>query len=294
MAKPARTDFLTLLVFLLMIVQGGSNAVAVRFSNVELPPFWGAGFRFFSAALIFWAIVLLRRIPVPTGRALQGAVIYGAFAIGAFYAFLYWALLAVTASLTMVVLALVPLLTFFFAWAHGLEAFHWRGLFGALIAFLGIVIAVGNQIGSSVPILPLLAILAAGAGVAEGSVIYKAYPKGHPLAVNAISISIGALMLLLISLISGETWALPKQTPTLIAFAYLVLAGSILLFYIWLFVLSRWTASATSYSFLLFPVATIFIAAWIADEVITGRFLFGGAIVLLGVYVGAFYTIRQS
>ena len=292
--ETAPPDKLTLLAFFLLVILGGSNAVAVRFSNLELPPFWGAAFRFSAAALIFWLILLARRIPVPQGRALLGASIYGALGFGVSYALLYWALLSATATLTMVMLALGPLFTFFLAWAHGLEAFRWRGLLGALVAFGGILIAVGDQIGSSLPLLPLLAILAAGAAIAEASVLYKFYPKGDPLAVNAVALSIGALMLLLLSLLVGENWSLPGSSPTWIAFVYLVLVGSVLLFYLYLFVLEHWTASATSYSFLLFPVGTILIASWLTDEVITLRFLLGGAIVLLGVWVGALTQPRNA
>ena len=292
--ETAPPDKLTLLAFFLLVILGGSNAVAVRFSNLELPPFWGAAFRFSAAALIFWLILIGRRIPVPQGRALLGASIYGALGFGVSYALLYWALLSATATLTMVMLALGPLLTFFLAWAHGLEAFRWRGLLGALVAFGGILIAVGDQIGSSLPLLPLLAILAGGVAIAEASVLYKFYPKGDPLAVNAVALSIGALMLLLLSLLVGENWSLPGSSPTWIAFVYLVLVGSVLLFYLYLFVLEHWTASATSYSFLLFPVGTILIAAWLTDEVITLRFLLGGAIVLLGVWVGALTQPRNA
>ena len=292
--ETAPPDKLTLLAFFLLVILGGSNAVAVRFSNLELPPFWGAAFRFSAAALIFWLILLARRIPVPQGRTLLGASIYGALGFGVSYALLYWALLSATATLTMVMLALGPLLTFFLAWAHGLEAFRWRGLLGALVAFGGILLAVGDQIGSSLPLLPLLAILAAGAAIAEASVLYKFYPKGDPLTVNAVALSIGALMLLLLSLLVGENWSLPGSSPTWIAFVYLVLVGSVLLFYLYLFVLEHWTASATSYSFLLFPVGTILIAAWLTDEVITLRFLLGGAIVLLGVWVGALTQPRNA
>ena len=291
--QPTHPDKLTLLVFILLVILGGSNAVAVRFSNLELPPFWGAAFRFSAAALIFWIIVLLRRIPVPKGRALLGASIYGGLGFGVSYAFLYWALLSATATLTMVLLALGPLLTFFLAWVHGLEALRWRGLFGALVAFGGILLAVGDQIGSSLPILPLMAILAAAVAIAESSVLYKSYPKGDPLAVNAVALSIAALILLSLSLLVGEAWSLPGSAPTWIAFAYLVLVGSVLVFYLFLYVLDRWTASATSYSFLLFPVGTILIASWLTDEVITPRFLLGGSIVLLGVWVGALAQPRK-
>ena len=263
---------MTLLAFGVAIILGGSNAVAVRFSNLDLPPFWGAALRFGSAAILFWAFVLIKGITVPRGRALAGILIFGSLAIGISYALLYWALQFIPASTTMVVGALVPIITFLLAVAHGQESFRWRGLAGGLLAFVGILFAIGNQLGDSLPVLPVLAVLLGFTATAEGTVVFKAYPRSDPMVVNAIALSIGTVLLLLISLIAGEAWRLPETQTTWLAYGYLVLGGSVGLFYLFLYVLERWTASATSYSFLLFPVATIIIAAWLAGEEITGRF----------------------
>jgi drug/metabolite transporter (DMT)-like permease len=70
---------------------------------------------------------------------------------------------------------------------------------------------------------------------------------------------------------------------------YLILAGSVVMFYLFVYVLSRWTASAASYSILLFPLVATVLAAWLAKETVTLPFILGGAIVLVGVWVGAFY-----
>ncbi len=43
----------------------------------------------------------------------------------------------------------------------------------------------------------------------------------------------------------------------------------------------------TAYSFLLFPVATVIIASWLAGEVVAASFIVGGALVLAGVWLGA-------
>jgi drug/metabolite transporter (DMT)-like permease len=179
------------------------------------------------------------------------------------------------------------LLTFLFAWAHGQESFRWRGLIGALVAIAGIIIGLGTEIGSTIPLLPLLALVAGVAVGSEGTVLYKSYPSGNPLVVNAIALSIGAIILILISLFNGETWRLPETQATWIAYGYLVLGGSVLMFYSFLYVLERWTASATAYSLLLIPIATVVLAAWLLDERVSIRFLVGSAIVLVGVWFGA-------
>ena len=287
MADSKQIDWLTLLAFLGIVLFGGSNAVAVRFSNQGLPPFWGAAFRFGSAAVIFWIVFLIRRSKLPRGRALTGTLIYGILTIGISYMFLYWALQFLPASTTMLIGALGPLITFLLAWAHGQESFRWRGLVGSMVAFLGIFFAFGNQIGGELPLVSILAVVAGFSAISEGTVLYKSYPRIDPITVNAISLTVGTIILLIISLIAGESWQLPADQTTWISYAYLVVGGSVGLFYLVLVVLNRWTASATSYAFLLFPIATILIASWLADEVITPRFLLGTVIVLLGVWLGA-------
>jgi drug/metabolite transporter (DMT)-like permease len=284
----SRPDRSTLVAFAFLILIGGSNAVAVRFSNLELLPFWGAALRFAVAALIFWIIVAVRRIEIPRGRSLKGAVIFGILAIGANYALLYFALVEVQAGFTMVVTAFVPLLTLIFALAHGQEQFRWRGIIGALIAIGGIILALGGGLGTNVSLVSVLSLFLSVALFAEAPILLKDYPPSHPIATNAIAVTTGAILLLGVSLVVGENWALPATSDTWVSFIYLVFLGTVVLFYLYLLVLSRWTASATNYAFLLFPIVTVVIAAWLLGEEVTLTFVIGGAIVLVGIWVGAF------
>ena len=68
---------------------------------------------------------------------------------------------------------------------------------------------------------------------------------------------------------------------------YLVVPGSLAVFWLFVFVLRRWTASAVSFEFLLIPLATIPFSALLTGEVITPLMLVAGAIILAGVYLGA-------
>jgi drug/metabolite transporter (DMT)-like permease len=285
MSQPDRS---TLVAFGFLVLLGGSNAVAVRFSNQELPPFWGATMRFVAAALIFWIIVAVRRIELPRGRALTGVLIFGVMSFGINYALLYFALVEIQAGFTMVVGAFVPLLTLLFALAHGQERFRWRGIVGALIAIGGIILALGGGLGTDVPLTSLLALVLSVIVLAEAPVLLKLFPPSHPMATNAVGITMGTILLLAVSLIAGEEWALPTNSETWISFIYLVVLGTVVLFYLYLLVLSRWTASATNYAFLLFPIVTVTMAAWLLGEEVTITFVVGGAIVLFGVWVGAF------
>jgi drug/metabolite transporter (DMT)-like permease len=279
-------DRLTLLAFALTVLFGGNNAIAVRFSNAELPPFFGAAIRFAAAALILFALVLILRLKLPRGRSLRGAMIFGVLAFGLNFALLYWSLLQVQAGLTMVILALTPLLTFLFACAHKQEAFRWQALLGALLAVGGIGIVFWDQLSANAPLLPLLAIMISAACFAEATVLVKSFPQTHPITTNALALVTGAVILFAISAIFRETPTLPTLPATWAALFYLVVFGSIGAFVLSLFVIKRWTASASSYQFVLFPIVTIVVGAWLANETVSTAFLIGGIFVLAGVYIG--------
>jgi len=278
---------LTLIAFIISIILGGNNAIAVRFSNVELPPSFGAGIRFAAASLILFLIVFAMRLPFPRGRSLAGALIFGVLQFGFSYALLYWSLLEVPAGLLQVTLALVPFLTFLFAILHRQETFQWRVLAGGLLAISGIAIIFRGSLTDNVPLLSLLAVILAAACFAESAVLFKTFPKTHPITTNAVAMGMGAAILFVSSWIGHEIPVWPTLPATWIAFFYLVILGSVSTFVLILYVLSRWTASATSYSLVLMPIVTVLFASWIAGERITIALLIGGLFVLSGVYVGA-------
>ncbi|MDQ3974379.1 MAG: EamA family transporter, partial [Actinomycetota bacterium] len=280
-------DALTLGAFAVAVTLGGANFLAVRFSNRELPPFWGAGLRFALAALAFVVIALALRLRWPRGRQLTLTALYGSLSFAISYALLYWALLQVTAGVAAVVLAVVPLATLLLAAAQRLERLGPRGAMGALLALAGIVwMTVGPQ-RVVVPLSALAAMLAAAVCIGQSIILGKRLSANHPAMTNAVGMTAGALLLLVISAAAGDSWALPRQAEAAWAVAYLVTLGSVGLFVLVLLVVRRWTASATSYMFVLFPVVTMALGAALADEPVTGQAVTGAALVMLGVWLGA-------
>jgi drug/metabolite transporter (DMT)-like permease len=285
--SPALPERPILLAFLLFIVVGGGASVAIRITYVDLDPFWAASSRFALGALAFWVLVFLRRMSLPKGRALLGAATYGAITVGLAFMLIAWGLVATPASLYQILMAMVPLLTLFLSAVHGIESITRRGLFGSLLAVLGIAITVGGATGTDISWQHIGAIIVAAAFVAEGGVLIKRFPPNPPIMTNAISMTVGAIILGVASLASGEEWALPNETNTWIAFIYLVIFVTFLAFMLYMFVLGKWTASGASYGFVLIPLVTIVVASTLAEEKITVNFLLGAVLVLAGVLVGA-------
>jgi drug/metabolite transporter (DMT)-like permease len=274
--------------FAAVVLLGGGNGVSVRFSDRELAPFWGATIRFGLAATMLMGVVLVARISLPRGRALLGSVLYGLFAFAGAFGLIYWGLVETPAGLGQIILALVPLLTLLLAVVQRQETFRWRGLFGALIAVVGIAIVFGGRVGTAVPIVSALAVVAAAACMAESNVVVKHFPKSHPVATNAVAMATGAAILFGATLLTGEPMTTPARTETWFAIGYLALIGSVAVFSLFLYVIARWSASVSSYVMLLMPLVTVALSAVLDHEAVTAGYLIGGPLVLVGVYIGAF------
>ncbi|NOH03045.1 MAG: DMT family transporter [Chloroflexi bacterium] len=110
-----RPDALTLSAFFLVVLLGGSNSVAIRFSNQELAPFWGAAIRFGTAALVFWLVLWWRQLKLPGLKDSAVIAVNGFLSVGVSFALLYWALLHVPVSLATIFISSSPLFTFLLA-----------------------------------------------------------------------------------------------------------------------------------------------------------------------------------
>jgi drug/metabolite transporter (DMT)-like permease len=273
--------------FLVASVLAGGNAVGVRFSNRELEPLWGAGFRFALATTLLAALMAALRLAPPAGRALTGAVLYGALNFGAAFALVYYGFVEVHAGLGQTLLAVVPLATLLLAVLQRQEHFRSEGVLGAIIAVIGIAVLSRAPLRESVPLLSLLAILAGALCFAQAAIVVRRFPPVHPVTMNAVGMGTAAILLVACSMLAGETIELPEQGETWAALAYLVVVGSVVVFSLYIVVLRYWSASRTSYTFVLVPVVTVALSAWLDDEPVRVGLFLGGSLVLIGVYVGA-------
>lgn len=234
----------TLAAFLAGSVLAGGNGVAIRFSNRELDPLWGATLRFVLAAVPLLVLVGVLRLALPRGRALAGAV------------------------------------------AEREERFRRESLVGGLLAVVGVAVLSGGALPSPLPLLALLAALGSAFCFAQAAVLVRILPPVHPVTMNAVGMSAGAVALFVLAVLSDDEIALPREAATWKAVAYVAFVGSIAVFLLYLFVLGRWEASRAAYSFVVIPIVAVASSAWLDDEPVGVGLLLGGALVLCGVYVG--------
>ena len=281
------SDRVAWLTFLAYSLLAGGNAVGVRFSNQELDPFWGATLRFSLAAVLMLVVMVVLGHRIPKGRALMGAALYGLFAFGGAFAFAFYALVELEAGFGQILLSLVPLVTLLLAVLQRLETLTASAVLGAVLAVAGVVIMSGTAFGEDLPVLSVLAAVGSAACFAQASITIKRFPDSHPIVVNAVGMTVGALFLAGLTAVTSTTVQLPQQADTWWAMIYMVIVGSGIVFSLYVALLERWDASRANYGFVVIPIATVLISAWLLDEAITIGLLLGGLLVFAGVYFGA-------
>lgn len=281
----AAPDRVALGAFTGAVLVGGSNFVAIRFSNRGLDPMWGAGLRFALAAAVFAILLVLLRLTIPRGRPLGLVLAYGVLAFGGGYGFLYWAMQDVAAGTAAIAMAIGPLLTLLLAVAHGMEVLSRRAVLGAVVALAGSAVIFLEPASGGFG-WRSYALLGAAALCFSESVVVSKLARQHPVVMNFVGMTAGALVLLCAAVVAGERLALPRDGETQAAVVYLI-GATVALFLLTLLVVQRWTASVTAYAFVLMPVVAVVVGALLADERVAAPTVAGGAIIAAGVYVGA-------
>ena len=273
--------------FIAEAILAGGNSVAIRFSNRELEPLWGATLRFALASLLVAGVMTAMKIRLPKRRLLTGAVVFGLFQFAGAFGLYYFALVQIQAGLGQTLLAVVPLATLLMATAQGLERPRFTAVVGAVVSIAGVAIMSSAPLRQSVSWTSLIAVLGSIVCFAQALVVVRRLPPIHPVALNTVGMAASVPVLALAALARGEPFAMPTLPESWVAIAYVAAVGSVIVFLLQVFVVQHWTASRTSYVMVLIPIVTVALSAWLDEEPITAGLLVGGVLVIGGVYVGA-------
>ena len=273
--------------FVAEAILAGGNSVAIRFSNRELDPLWGASVRFAIAAVLVASVMAAMRIEFPKGRLLAGAAVFGLFQFAGAFGLYYFALVEIQAGLGQTLLALVPLATLILAVAQGMERLRIAAVVGAVISLTGVAVMSRGPLQGSISWVSLTAVLGSVVCFAQGLVIVRRLPPIHPVALNTVGMAVSVPVLVAAAGMRGETFIMPSLPETWVAVGYVAAVGSVVVFLLQVFVVQHWSASRTSYVMVLIPVVTVALSAWLDEEPITVGLLVGGAIIIVGVYIGA-------
>jgi drug/metabolite transporter (DMT)-like permease len=273
--------------YVLLCLIWGSTWLVIKVGYGGLGPFNVASVRFFLAGAVLALMMPLLRARWPRGRVEWALVVWvGLVLFAADYGLIYWAEQWLESGLTAILFATLPLITIAFAHLYlpG-DRITGRKLAGTLLAFVGVVALFGDHVRlDATRTGPMIAIIASAICAAAAGVASKRHGTAlHPAALNAPAMVVGAVALFVASLVNGEGYALPRDSATWGAIAYLAIAGSVISFLGYFSLLKTWSVTSLSFISVFTPAIALFLGFIFLDERPTVWTALGTALILGGV-----------
>jgi drug/metabolite transporter (DMT)-like permease len=280
-----------LLAFAIVYVVWGSTYLAIRFAVESIPPLIMSGTRFLAAggALYLWQMPRGRRATLAQWK---GAIVTGLFLIAASYGLVSWAELTVPSGVVAVVTALTPLWMVMIPWLVRATPRPPALVLGGIaigLAAQALLFGIGDVGGGSNTIDPwgLGAVLLAGVCWAYGSLrARKADLPDDPFLSSAMQMLSGGLVLVAVGLAAGEgaSFSLAAVTTrSWLAWIYLVVAGSMVAYSAYLYLLRTTTpARASTYAYVN-PIVAVALGWLLAAETVGLRTVAAMGLTLIAV-----------
>ena len=266
----------------------GGTFLAIRIAVLEVPPLFASGVRFLIAGALLYVFMRLRGQPSPAAAEWGSSALIALCMFVATYGALFWAEQYVPSGITSVIEASLPITTATFeVFVFRQQAFRWRVAAAVALGFCGVAALLIRSDPQTLPLLPCLAILAGGVAWSLGAVLTRSMPRppSVPLAAGA-QMMLGGAVLLGLSQASGELQSLPHVSLRAgLALAYLVIAGSLLGFTAYVWLLARMPATRVASHAYVNPLVAVALGYFLAGEVLTVRTILAAALVVASVFL---------
>ena len=297
-----------MLAFAIIYFVWGSTFLAIRVGVREVPPFLLAGARFLIAGLVLFGWMRARGTASPTAREWGGAGLLALLIFVFDYGLLFWAERRVPSGIAAVMMATIPV---FMALAEIIflrtQRLTLRLASALLVGMAGVAVLVGRFPGASFVGARFLGARSMGASEAPvdaagacallvaaiswsvaASLSRKLPTPAAKVMSSGIQMLAGGVLLLLAAALRGEFRGFQVQAVSRgawLALAYLIVAGSIVGFtaYVWLIHHESPTKVGT-YAYVN-PVVAVLVGYFLGGEGIGARTLVGTLLVLVSVVV---------
>lgn len=289
--EPRPASWKILLAFAIIYFVWGSTFLAIRVGVREVPPFLLAALRFFTAGLVLYAWMRFKGTPTPSRREWAVASLLGTVIFVLDYGCLFWAEQRVPSGIAAVVLATIPvfitLLEIIFLRTQRLTV---RLCLALIVGICGVAVLVNHSFSfGEVPInrAGAIALLVGAFTWSIATILTRrlSLPASKPMSAAAQMLT-GGVQLFVLAAVSGEfvgfRWQAVSRNAWF-ALIYLIVAGSIVGFtaYVWLLHYESPTKVGT-YAYVN-PVVAVILGYFLGGEAVGPRTLLGTLLVLVSV-----------
>lgn len=292
-ATPRPRRWKTLLAFAIIYFVWGSTFLAIRIGVHEVPPLLFAAMRFFTAGIVLYVWMRVQGTASPTRREWISITLLAAMIFVVDYGFVFWAEQRVPSGIAAVMLATIPAFT---ALAEILilrtQKLTVRLGIALLIGLAGVAVLVSRSVGfgdAPVETAGAIGLVIASVNWSVASVLTRKLqlPASKVMSSGAQMLA-GGILLTATAAAFGEFRNFHPQaisTGAWLALVYLIIAGSIIGFtaYVWLLHHESPTKVGT-YAYVN-PVVAVLVGYFLGGEALGPRTIVGTLLVLVSVVV---------
>jgi len=259
-----------------IIVENGSPfaSLSLRFAIVAF------GFYIFSIFINEKIIIKSKNL---IEASISGIIFHGLYLGGCFYAFS----IGMPASISALIVSMQPILTNILAGPVLKERVTWRQWIGIILGFVGTIIVLGFDVGTTIPLEGLIATFIALLAATTGTLFQKKLSSTLPLVVSNFYQATGASIFLFFIMLIFEKPFINLNFSFLLSMSWQIIAVSFGAFTILMYLIKIRSASKTSNLFFLIPPVSAFMAWIFLKEIITPYDFIGLVMCSIGVYIAS-------
>jgi drug/metabolite transporter (DMT)-like permease len=295
-----RPTWKTLLAFAIIYFVWGSTFLAIRVGVREVPPFLLAAMRFSVAGLVLCAWTAARGERGPRGREWASAFVLGTLIFVLDYGLLFWAEQRVPSGIAAVMLAMIPV---FMALSEIIflrtQKLTLRLGVALLIGIAGVAVLMSRSLnlgGAPIDRDGAMALMIASITWSVASIFTRKLPlPASKMMSSGVQMLVGGILLVVVAGVLGEFRNFhPASVSRGVWFAllYLFVAGSIIGFTAYLWLIHHESPTKVGTYAYVNPVVAVLVGYFLGGEQIGLRAILGTAFVLVSVVV--ITTTRQT
>lgn len=265
----------------------GSTWLVIKWGYDSFPPLLGSSIRFIVASLILFPFLFWKKERLSFSKDEWKVLSWmGIFSFGIAYGCVYIGETYIPSALASILFTTYPFWTAIYSYYLLKETqFTPVKIVGIILGFTGIILIFAHQIqweGSLYTFGMTLIIISAAIQSYNLIMIKKYGTKLSPWILNAIPMGIGGMSQLLVSFLT-EDWTMVNLTTTgIISTLYLSIFGSVLVFAVYWWLLSKVQAMTLSLTAFITPIVAVIFGYLFGGEILTFWTYLGGLVAISG------------
>jgi drug/metabolite transporter (DMT)-like permease len=267
----------------------GSTWLAIKLGLQTVPPFLAVAVRFALASLLLWAVIRIRKLPIPWTPNAKKAYLSMAFLTFTVpFALVYWGQQFVPSALGSILFAAFPFWVALFSHWMTPEKLDGSKLAGIACGFSGVVVVFGADlmVTETRALLGMGAIALSVVIQALSLVQVKQYGEEvNPFVLNFVGMLMALAAMFLLWWILESDQPVAWGTAAVLSVLYLAIVGSVTAFVAYYWLLKRIDAVYLSLTSFINPIVAVVLGAVALDERLAPSVFAGALLVFLGILV---------